>query len=177
MFQEPRWIDEPQGTHHKDPRTITHSSLQPQGEGGEEGGNFVLTKRWTRHFEAVIRPLQTPPGISSLYKSWLLKWRFATVEFREEHQISKNSPVNMDGIFLDNVAELAGAHHASSARTSLHCYISELSPSRHLHLSLWGQNWVCLTESPSPKSTYRDGTDQLFSTFAPFLSFFLSTSC
>lgn len=72
----------------------------------------------------------------------------------------------MAGIFLDDVAELARAHHASSARTSLRCYIREHSPSRHLDLSLCGQKWVCLTESPSPTSPNRDCVNQLFSSFA-----------
>lgn len=56
----------------------------------------------------------------------------------------------MASIFLDNVAELARAHRASSARTTHCCYIRQLSQSRHLDLSLCGQKWVCFTASPCP---------------------------
>lgn len=142
------------------PKTITYSSLQPRaGECARAGGpNISALSR--RHFKMAIRPIRTPK------KTSLLCERFLMVEFSAEHRLSTYSPVNMAGIFLDDVAELARAHHASSARTSLRCYIREHSPSRHLDLSLCGQKWVCLTESPSPTSPYRDCVNQHFSRFA-----------
>lgn len=125
---------------------------------GRGGPNISALSR--RHFKMAIRPIRTPK------KTSLLCERFLMVEFSAEHRLSTYSPVNMAGIFLDDVAELARAHHASSARTSLRCYIREHSLSRHLDLSLCGQKWVCLTESPSPTSPYRDCVNQHFSRFA-----------
>lgn len=56
MFQEPLWIDEPQESCHKGPRTITHSSLQPQEQGKHTHFENADTKY--RHYRILVLVLK-----------------------------------------------------------------------------------------------------------------------